>query len=59
LPDTGDRQADIEILTQALNDRLEYWVREQPHSWLWLHRRFPKDLYRRATIAQQRSRRAV
>jgi len=59
LPDTGDRQADIEILTQALNDRLEYWVRQQPHSWLWLHRRFPKDLYRRATIAQQRSRRAV
>jgi KDO2-lipid IV(A) lauroyltransferase len=33
-------------LTQALNDRLEGWIREKPEDWLWLHRRWPKELYR-------------
>ncbi|CAH2600731.1 Lipid A biosynthesis lauroyl acyltransferase [Rhodovastum atsumiense] len=47
LPATGDRHADIAALTQAINDRLEQWVRAQPESWLWLHRRFPKEVYRR------------
>ncbi len=40
LPDTGDRQADILALTQAINDCLERWIRQRPESWLWLHRRF-------------------
>jgi KDO2-lipid IV(A) lauroyltransferase len=44
LPNTGDRQADIQQLTQMVNDRLERWIRERPHSWLWLHRRFPKHV---------------
>jgi KDO2-lipid IV(A) lauroyltransferase len=44
LPDTGDKQADIAALTQTLNDRLEKWIREQPHAWLWLHRRFPTSV---------------
>ncbi len=43
-PDTGDRAADIQNLTQMINDRLEAWVRAQPQSWLWVHRRFPKNL---------------
>jgi KDO2-lipid IV(A) lauroyltransferase len=47
LPDTGDREADILALTQAVNDRLEAWARARPDSWLWLHRRFDKALYRR------------
>jgi len=32
-------------LTQAVNDRLETWIRAKPESWLWLHRRWPKDVY--------------
>ncbi|CAP57187.1 lysophospholipid acyltransferase family protein [Gluconacetobacter diazotrophicus] len=44
LPDSGDRQADILALTQAVNDRLESWIRARPGSWLWLHRRWPKHL---------------
>jgi KDO2-lipid IV(A) lauroyltransferase len=44
LPDTGDRQADVLTLTQAMNDCLERWIREKPSSWLWVHRRFPKDV---------------
>ncbi|GBR29200.1 lysophospholipid acyltransferase family protein [Kozakia baliensis] len=43
---TGDRQADILRLTQRLNDQIETWVRAKPGSWLWLHRRWPKELMR-------------
>ncbi|MBB2166466.1 lauroyl acyltransferase [Gluconacetobacter sp. 1b LMG 1731] len=45
LPDSGDRQTDILALTQAVNDRLERWVRARPGTWLWLHRRWPKSSY--------------
>ncbi len=47
LPDTGDRRQDIQLLTQAVNDHLERWIRARPESWLWMHRRWPKPLYRR------------
>lgn len=30
-----------ETLTQHLNDILEKWIREQPQSWLWVHKRWP------------------
>ena len=47
LPYTGNHQADIAALTQAMNDRLESWIRDWPEGWLWLHRRFPLEVYRR------------
>ncbi|MFT9440322.1 MAG: lauroyl acyltransferase [Acetobacter papayae] len=46
LPDTGNKQEDTRLLTQAINDRLESWIRQKPQSWLWLHRRWPKSCYR-------------
>jgi KDO2-lipid IV(A) lauroyltransferase len=42
LPLTGDRTADIHAITMAMNDTLERWIRADPASWLWLHRRWPK-----------------
>lgn len=46
LPDTGDRRKDLHLLVQMINDRLEGWIRKNPSSWLWLHRRWDKKLYR-------------
>ncbi len=39
-PSTGDREADIAAMTQALADMMEGWVRETPEQWLWMHRRW-------------------
>jgi KDO2-lipid IV(A) lauroyltransferase len=47
LPDSGDHHADIRAVTQAMNDCLERWIREWPEGWLWLHRRFPLEIYKR------------
>jgi KDO2-lipid IV(A) lauroyltransferase len=46
LPDSGDRAADILALTTAMNACLERWVRGRPAEWLWLHRRWPDNVYR-------------
>lgn len=43
-PASGDRAADILGLTQQINDVLERWIRAEPGSWLWLHRRWPKEI---------------
>jgi Kdo2-lipid IVA lauroyltransferase/acyltransferase len=45
LPDSGDRKADIAAVTQQVNDWLEQWIRARPEEWLWLHRRWGKELY--------------
>ncbi|NSL91853.1 lysophospholipid acyltransferase family protein [Acetobacter syzygii] len=46
MPNTGDKRQDLQNLVQTINDRLELWIRKNPSSWLWLHRRWPKNLYR-------------
>jgi KDO2-lipid IV(A) lauroyltransferase len=40
VPDSGDRERDVLAFMQALNDRLEHYVREYPEMWYWLHRRW-------------------
>lgn len=39
---TGDTKADTYAISLAMNATLERWIREDPASWLWLHRRWPK-----------------
>lgn len=39
---TGDKKTDTYAILLAVNATLERWIREQPGSWLWLHRRWPK-----------------
>lgn len=41
---TGDRKADTYAISLAMNATLERWIREEPASWLWLHRRWPKTV---------------
>jgi Kdo2-lipid IVA lauroyltransferase/acyltransferase len=53
LPDTGDRSTDIAVLMRAVNETLERWIAEEPGSWLWLHRRWPKTAVTPALSARQ------
>ncbi|MES2637931.1 MAG: lysophospholipid acyltransferase family protein [Myxococcota bacterium] len=39
-PHKSDRTADIQALTDATNAWYEARIREYPHGWLWLHRRW-------------------
>ncbi len=40
---TGDKTHDTYAIALAMNATVERWVREEPASWLWLHRRWPKE----------------
>ena len=40
---TGDKTRDTYAISLAMNATVERWVRAEPSSWLWLHRRWPKD----------------
>jgi KDO2-lipid IV(A) lauroyltransferase len=42
IPDTGDKDRDVAVMTADINAILERWIREKPGAWLWLHRRWPK-----------------
>jgi Kdo2-lipid IVA lauroyltransferase/acyltransferase len=46
LPDTGDKEQDVLALTTEMNRILERWIREKPGAWLWLHRRWPREMYK-------------
>lgn len=46
LPDSGDLEADALELTRRITAEVESWIRARPEDWLWLHRRWPKALYR-------------
>lgn len=43
--DTGDRTADIAAGVAAINAFIEARVRERPHEWFWVHRRWPARAY--------------
>jgi Kdo2-lipid IVA lauroyltransferase/acyltransferase len=40
---TGCRNTDLYAILLAVNATLERWIRTEPASWLWLHRRWPKE----------------
>jgi KDO2-lipid IV(A) lauroyltransferase len=42
-PDTGDANRDLTEFTAAITRFIESRVRERPHEWLWLHRRWGRE----------------
>ena len=44
---TGDRNADIEAGVRRINAFMEERVRERPTEWFWVHKRWPKEMYRK------------
>jgi KDO2-lipid IV(A) lauroyltransferase len=47
LTNTGDRNADIEAGVRRVNAFIEDRVRERPAEWFWLHKRWPREIYKR------------
>jgi KDO2-lipid IV(A) lauroyltransferase len=45
LADSGDKSADIEAGVRQINAFIEARVRERPHEWFWVHRRWPAEAY--------------
>ena len=48
LENTGDKAADIEAGVRRINAFMEERVRERPSEWFWVHKRWPKEMYRKA-----------
>lgn len=47
LEKSGDRSANVLAGVIQVNDFIETRVRETPDQWFWVHRRWPKSLYRK------------
>lgn len=43
---TDDEEADITAAVAKITGIIEGWVRESPADWFWVHRRWPKSIYK-------------
>lgn len=46
LKPTGDRLRDMESGTKLITEFVEDRIRENPPQWFWVHRRWPKEIYK-------------
>lgn len=46
-PEGKNKQQATKWLVQEINHFLEERIREHPESWFWVHRRWPKEIYRK------------
>ncbi len=46
LQNTGDRERDLRAGVEKINAFVEAQVRRRPAEWFWVHRRWPKEVYR-------------
>ncbi|QUD86393.1 lysophospholipid acyltransferase family protein [Phenylobacterium montanum] len=47
LPQTGDRQEDVEVAVRRITDFIEARVRERPEEYFWVHKRWDEEAYAR------------
>ncbi len=47
LPKSGDHKRDIETGVRLITGFIEDQIRAHPTDWFWVHRRWPKELYKR------------
>ena len=47
LEDTGDRETDVINGVTQVTQFIEEHIREKPSQWFWVHRRWPKPLYKK------------
>lgn len=40
---TGDFESDVRTNTELWSQRLEYWVKQYPEQWFWVHRRWRRQ----------------
>ncbi|HFB62105.1 MAG TPA: lipid A biosynthesis acyltransferase, partial [Bacteroidetes bacterium] len=45
--DTGNRTSDIRATVIKITKFIEHQIRTNPTDWFWVHRRWPKELYRK------------
>jgi len=45
--DTGNRTADIRATVIKITQFIEDQIRQNPTDWFWVHRRWPKDMYKK------------
>ncbi len=57
IPRDGDSQDDIVEGTARIHAQFEEWIREYPHQWMWIHRKWaePKHKKRKPAIAAYKS----
>lgn len=48
LPQYEDKTKNQEEVMSQVNAMLEEWIRERPEQWLWIHRRWPKEYYKKS-----------
>ena len=46
LEDTGDRAADIAVGVRRINAFMEERILDRPQEWFWVHKRWPKKVYK-------------
>lgn len=51
VPNTGDRNRDIEAGVRKVNAFIEDRVRDRPTEWFWVHKRWPNEVYKKKRSA--------
>ena len=46
LEETGNKDVDIESGVTKIVSFTEDWIKKNPDQWFWVHRRWPKELYK-------------